>query len=147
LLVAGCGASSGTPSADAGAACLCGATGLDVQVDFSTSDEFCPVTELGLTVTFPGGSALTNDIRCSDPAPLSQGARLVVPWPAGVQAGESGTIAVILTGDGGTVANGFANVIAAPDTCTVVAIHATCDTGLFDGGPLPGDASPGLAAR
>jgi hypothetical protein len=58
-----------------------------------------------------------------------------------------GTVEVTMTGEGGTVSNGIATVVAAPDTCTVVAIHATCDTGLFDGGPISVDAGKTLAAR
>jgi hypothetical protein len=147
MLASACSADAATPAADAALPCLCVPGGMDIQVDFDTTDEQCPVTELGVTVIFPGGIARTNDIRCSDPAPVSQGARLIVPWPAGVEAGESGTVQVVMTGEGGIVANGIALVTAAPETCTVVAVHASCGGGAIDAGAPSADAAQSLAAR
>jgi len=144
-LASACSADPAAHPPDAGPPCLCEGEGMDVQVDFDTTDEQCPVTSLQVSLAFVSGGVATNaDVRCRDLSPLSQGARFVLPWPAGTIAGEDGALQVLMTGEGGAFARGLVRVEAAPGTCVVVPIHAECNP--IDAG-VSVDAAPGLAAR
>ncbi len=123
----------GSPdAAEAPPVCACHGTGLTINVVHDTG--FCPVFDLGLDVTFPGGSLDRNAIRCVNPSILAPGGAIVVPWPGGVSAGELGKIQLSLTGDGGAEARGTATVTADPGSCASITVHTTCLVHVPDAG-------------
>ena len=134
-------ACTGTPIAtwdgglDGPGGCVCGASGMTIHYDYGDLDS-CPVSELGLSANFGTALELTNNIRCLDPSQVSRGGSLVLPWLASVQAGDVGTVTVLVTGDGGMHGSGTATVTAAPHECLDVTIHLSCEQSFPDAGGL-----------
>jgi hypothetical protein len=126
LAFSGCNAEAATVAPDAAAPCTCDASGMIVHVDYDTITEYCPVRVLGVEVASARSNPAASAVRCRDPGPLAQGARLVVPWPAGVHAGDPVAVRLTMSGDSATTADGEAEIRAAPEGCTAVVVHARC---------------------
>jgi hypothetical protein len=136
--VTGC-TSSTADTPDAAPVCACDGSGVTVHYDYGDSAASCPVFELGLYANFGTAIELTNDIQCSTAGPVSQGGSFAIPWPSDAQAGQAGTITIIVTGDGGMHGSGQATVSAAPGQCADVTIHLSCEREYPDaGGPDAG---------
>jgi hypothetical protein len=145
LLVAALGACTSEPHAtwdgglDGPGDCACEGGGVTVHYDYGDLAS-CPVFELGLYANFGTAVELTNDIQCSSAGPVSQGGTFAIPWPSDAQAGQEGTITIIVTGDGGMHGDGQATVSATPGQCVDVTIHLSCQKEYPDAGGL--DAAP-----
>lgn len=124
----GCSGSGGAP--DAAQDCSCIASGLTIIIQH---ESYCPIDMLYFAVTLAGEVLLgPNDAICSAGHP-AQGMTIVLPWPPGIQAGDELMIEVYGTGDGATVANGSATVLADPTTCRALTVVTSCRSGVDAG--------------
>jgi hypothetical protein len=100
-----------------------------VFIDYTPSP--CGAWDQGITITIGEAVQTRDDLGCGTDAP-SDWSDLRFPWPAGIVAGETGTIELASGGDG-VRACGAASFTADPAACVTVEVHASCER--LDGGP------------
>jgi hypothetical protein len=118
----GCASSTTPPK-------VCDDPALRVTITYPASSDFCDVTSGQLLVDFPSGDAQL-------PVEHWNQRFFTVPWPAGVEEGEQGTISFVASGTA-EHGEGETTAIANPGDCTDVILQATCSGGsLVDAGSV-----------